>query len=192
MNASAPHEQIFVRQPPMLANIITFQAGWFICVLGAANGWNWLGVIAALVVVVRHLYTAVDPLAECKLIMAAVATGFVWDSLLALQGWLTFPNGSVIEGFAPSWILALWLMFATTLNVSLRWLRPKLWTAMLLGAVFGPLSYWGAMRLGAVEFVRPTAALLMLAAGWALIMPLLMLLASRFDGAARPARMSQR
>jgi len=32
----------------MLRNIICFQLGWFSCVLGAANHYPWLGVLASI------------------------------------------------------------------------------------------------------------------------------------------------
>jgi hypothetical protein len=51
----------------------------------------------------------------------------------------------------------------------------------LLGAVGGPLSYAGAERLGACTLREPMAAWLALALGWALILPLLLSLARRWD-----------
>jgi hypothetical protein len=39
----------------MLGNFVAFQTGWFACVLGAANGMPWLGVIVAVLVVGWHV-----------------------------------------------------------------------------------------------------------------------------------------
>ena len=83
---------------------------------------------------------------------------------------------------APPWILALWALFASTLNVSLRWLRGRIVVAVVLGAVAGPLSYWAGVRMGAVEFTQPVVALVALAVGWAVFTPLLMVLSARYDG----------
>jgi len=111
----------------------------------------------------------------------AVLTGLVVDSLLVASGWLRYAS-PVPAGLAPYWILAMWALFATTLNVSMRWLQGKTGLAVLLGAIFGPLSYVAGQRLGALEFIDFRAGALALAAAWALAMPLLMLAAARFDG----------
>ncbi len=165
----------------MIANIVLFQVGWLACVLGAAQGLPWLGTGVAVAVVAWHALHAVRPAAELKLIAIVLLIGAVWDSLLVCLGWIAYAEGTFMAGVAPHWIWALWALFATTLNVSLRWLKQRPLLALLLGAVCGPLSYWGAVRLGAATFTQPTAALIALAVGWALIMPALMMLAQRFD-----------
>jgi hypothetical protein len=86
--------------------------------------------------------------------------------------------------------MALWALFATALNVSMRWLKPRLLLAALLGAVCGPLSYWGAVRLGAVQFVDPLRIAIALAVGWAVLMPALMWLSRRYDGITVPQKAS--
>lgn len=165
-------------------NAIAFQAGWFACVLGAAYGAAWIGLVVAAIVVAFHLSRATDAMPEVQLIAIIMVLGALWDSALVRAGWIAYPTSSFITGAAPHWIVALWILFATTLNVSMRWLKPRLWLALALGALCGPLSYWGASRLGAVQFVDPVSVVIALAVGWALIMPGLMLLARRFDGYA--------
>jgi hypothetical protein len=78
----------------------------------------------------------------------------------------------------------MWGLFATILNVSLRWLRGRWLIAALAGSIGGPLAYYGGHRLGALEFGNQSAALIALAIGWAVITPTLMALATRFDGYA--------
>ena len=91
--------------------------------------------------------------------------------------------GSLLAGTAPHWIIALWALFATTLNLSLRWLHGRWWLSALFGAIAGPLAFYAGSRLGAVRFSEPAIALAWLALGWGLLTPLLMRLAQRFDGA---------
>ena len=170
----------------MITNIVLFQAGWFACVLSAAHGQPWIGTGVAAAVVAWHTLRAARPAEEIKLIAIAVLIGAVGDSLLVMLGWIAYPSGTLIAGAAPHWILALWALFATTLNVSLRWLKQRLLIAALLGAVCGPLSYWAAARLGAAAFVNPMAVVIALAVGWALIMPALMMLTRYFDGVSVP------
>ena len=76
----------------------------------------------------------------------------------------------------------MWMLFATTLNVSFRWLHNRLWVAALLGAIFGPVSYLGGSSIGAVTLIEPIAAMTALCVAWALLMPGLLLLAQQLDG----------
>ncbi|UCH53252.1 MAG: DUF2878 domain-containing protein [Pseudomonadota bacterium] len=170
----------------LFANIIAFQLGWLACVLGAAWGWPWAGAAIALAIIGWHLTRTVQPRRELTLILAAAAIGALWDSLLPALGWIEFPNGMLIERTAPYWMVALWMLFATTLNVSLAWLKPRLLVGALFGAVGGPLAYFGGAKLGGLVFNDQTAALTTLAIGWALLTPLLLLLARRYDGFAQP------
>lgn len=166
----------------VFANFVLFQIGWFACVLSAAHGYPWLGTAIVAGIVGWHLRSAPRASEEVDLIAQVVLIGALWDSLLVLLGWISYPSGTLLSGTAPHWILAMWALFATALNVSMRWLKERLGLAAVLGAVCGPLSYWAAVRLGAVEFVHPARALVALAVGWMLIMPALMLLSQRYDG----------
>ena len=163
-----------------LLNFIAFQAGWFALVVGAAYGQLWPGMLLAGLAVAIHLALSERPGQEARLIVVALSAGLVCDSLLAASGWLRY--ASPAPGLAPYWILAMWALFATTLNVSMRWLKGRIGLAALMGAVFGPLSYIAGQRLGALEFIDFQAAVPALAIAWALAMPLLILAAARFDG----------
>ena len=166
-------------------NIIAFKIGWLACVLGGANRLPWLGAIAAVAIVAFHVSSAARPGVELRLVLAAGILGTIWDSILASTGWLTYTSGTLFAGTAPYWIVAMWLLFSTTLNVSLGWLKGRLALAALVGAVAGPLAFYAGHKLGAVQFENATLALGALAVGWAAIMPLLVVIAGRFDGFAR-------
>jgi hypothetical protein len=73
-------------------------------------------------------------------------------------------------------------VFATTLNVSLRWLRSRPLLAAGLGAIGGPLAYAGGAGLGALNLETSPLSIGALGIGWALAMPLLLVAAARFDG----------
>ena len=76
----------------------------------------------------------------------------------------------------------MWGVFATTLNLSLRWLKGRWFIAILSGAIAGPLAYYAGARLGGVVFTEQMTALIALSLGWAVLMPLLMALSQRLDG----------
>ena len=168
----------------IVSNFVLFQIGWFSCVLSAAAYQPWFGILVTTAVVVTHVLRAPIPTAELKLVLLSLGLGLVFDSLLVWQGWLQYSSGMVFSNIAPYWIVALWGLFATLLNISLRWMRDRWVLAIVFGAVGGPAAYYGGLRLGALEFGNMPAGLLALAIGWALLTPLLLALSSRFDGYA--------
>ena len=165
-----------------LLNYVLFQAGWLACVIGAAQGWPGGGLLAVAAIVAVHLLLARRPAREAALLALCAAIGGAFDSLLLATGWIAYPHGSWIPGFAPYWIVALWILFGTTLNLSIQWLRGRALLAAALGAAGAPLSYAAGAELGAMTLLQPMPALVALAAGWAVLMPLLAALARRFDG----------
>lgn len=168
----------------VLSNLILFQVGWFSCVWSAAVNRPWIGVLVTVGVVVIHLLNTPMPKKELQLILVTLGIGLVFDSFLVVQGWLKYSSGNLVPNLAPYWIVVLWGLFATILNVSLRWMRGRWITAALCGAFGGPVAYYGGLRLGALEFGNMQAGLTALAIGWAVLTPLLLVLSERFDGHA--------
>jgi len=167
----------------VVVNVALFQLGWFACVLGAAHGYAREGALVALAIVAAHVALAARPMRELALVAAAAATGAVADSLLAASGWLRYDAGVLVEATAPYWIVAMWALFAITLNVSMRALRSRLWLGALLGLVGGPAAYYAGAKLGALMLVQIVPALAALAVVWALAMPMLLALALRLERA---------
>ncbi|WP_455219762.1 DUF2878 domain-containing protein [Kaarinaea lacus] len=165
-----------------IINFILFQIGWFACVISSAASQPIWGVVVAAVVIGYHLIRAVIPLYEFYLIFIAMIIGVLWDSLLVTLSLLDYASGILIPNTAPYWIVVMWGLFATTLNVSLRWLKGKYQLSILLGAIAGPLAYYGGEQLGAVNFVDPSMAFLALAVGWAIFTPLLIAVSKNIDG----------
>jgi len=169
--------------PLIVQNFILFQVGWFSCVLsGATPGYSWIGVVVVSIIVTLHLLRADDVSREASLVIAAMLIGTLWDSSLVQAGLFAFPHSAAISGLAPFWIIAMWGLFATTLNVSMKWMKGKYLLASAFGAVGGSLAYYAGHQLGAVEFSSTRSALAAVAAGWAIIMPTLMAISERLNG----------
>jgi hypothetical protein len=166
----------------VLTNVVLFQIGWWSCVWSAGVHKPWIGVVVVSLVIGAHLCRASMPMKELQLVLLALGIGLVFDSLLVAQGWVAYSSGTVVPNVAPYWIVALWGLFATLLNVSLRWMRRRWITAALLGALGGPAAYIGGLRLGALHFTNLGAGLAALSLGWAVLTPLLLMLAERYDG----------
>ncbi len=175
----------------IFANFAAFQLGWFSSVLGGANEMPWIGPIAVFAIVAFHLARAERFTAELTLIVICGALGTLFDSLLVYMGWVEYPSGMFLNQAAPYWIIGMWFLFATTLNLSMRWMKGRPLLAAVLGLVSGPLTYIAGHKLGGIEFADQPAALAALGIGWAIMMPLLMKLAERFDGVTPAAPMQE-
>lgn len=168
-----------------LLNYVTFQVGWLALVVSAAYDRPMLGLLVALMVLGLHLALVSRFWAEVKLLLACAAIGTVFDSLLLASGWVSYPNGEWIPGLAPYWIVAMWLLFAATLNLSMAWMKGRMVLAALMGLLGGPISYIAGRNLGAIQLENPQAALIAVALAWAVMMPMLCRLAQRWDGFPR-------
>ena len=173
-------------QLKVILNFVLFQLAWFACVVGAAEGYPSIGVLVTVLAVIWHLYKAHDYCAELQLICAALLIGVTFDQIALSTHLIDYVHhgwgeNSINAMLVPTWILALWVGFATSLNVSLRWMHDRYLIAVIFGAVGGPLAYMAASRLGAVT-LNSTASYIMLSVGWAMITPLLLRISAKFDG----------
>jgi len=169
-------------EPKIVLNFVACQLAWSACVLGGANGRPLAGALVAAAVIGLHLALARRPAPEALLIVAASLIGLVWDSALIAIGLFTYPSGILVPGLAPYWMIALWAVFATSLNLSMGFLKGRLWLAALVGGIGGPVSYLAGGRLGGLEMSDPVLALGAQALGWAVLLPVLTHLAARWDG----------
>jgi hypothetical protein len=168
----------------VLLNLALYQLAWFGCVLGAAvrePAWGYATVSLA---VLWHLGRAPKPMRESLLLLAVVAVGALFELLLVQSGWVSMAPELLVAGVLPLWMVALWAAFGTTLNIALRALRDRGGLVAVLALVGAPLAYAAGARLGAFEFNNPPFAIAAVAAGWALLLPLLLRAARRLDGYA--------
>lgn len=164
-----------------IINFVLFQLGWFACVLGAAKNTPWLGVIVVLAIVAWHLWQAKAAKPEIILLLITLLIGGVFDQLMLSSHLITYQSHGWSDALLPAWILALWAVFITTFNVSLRWMRNRWLIAVLFGAIGGPLAYFAAESLGAVT-LNMSLAYVVLGLGWAILTPLLLKISTKFDG----------
>jgi hypothetical protein len=170
-------------------NLIGYQIVWFSAVIGAGRGLWWSGVIAAAMFILLHLAFARQSRAgravDFKLLALAILIGALLDGTIATSGLARYaPNGMTLpSGGAPLWILSLWASFALTLRHSMTFLLGRPTVALVFGAIGGPLAYLGAARgWQAITFAEPRwMALLVLAIGWGIAVPLLTMLAYRWS-----------
>lgn len=164
-------------------NIAAFYAGWFASVLAAASGYFWPAVASSLAVVAVHLAIAPRPISELKLVMAVAAIGLVAEAALIAGGFARYavsPQNAILP---PLWLIAIWMAFATTLNVSLSWLKERMVLAAALGFAVAPLSYYAGERLGGMALSDPQLVSLgAIGAVWMAAFPAVLMLARLLNG----------
>lgn len=165
----------------IIINFVLFQLAWFCCVLGAAKAMPWLGVAATAIILLWHFKMAKQAKPEALLLLISLAIGATFDQAMLSYGLIDYAHHGWSNSIVPVWILALWLGFASTLNVSLRWMRNRYLIAIAFGAIGGPLAYLSATKLGALK-LQGTLSYIALSIGWATITPLLVAISIKFDG----------
>ena len=169
----------------VFVNLAVFKVAWTAVVVSAAAGVPVIGAIAVAIAVGIRLWSCDNPEAEIRLLLVAATMGLAWESALVLAGLLEYSSGTWMPGLAPYWIVAMWILFATTLNSGMRWLRRSTAIAAIAGAIGGPLAFFAGASIGAVELASPAIALISIGIGWAVMLPVLVKLAIRLDDSQR-------
>ena len=156
-------------------NAVLFQLGWFLCVLDR----GMLAITAVLIILLGHFRFLAWRKYELRLLCLVAAWGFVQDAVLMQFGVFQVPDAIL----PPFWLMALWILFGTTLTRSLSWFQNRLWLATLAGAILGPLSYLAGDRLGAIDVSINQLPWLSLA--WCLCTPLLLWLGRQLTAGER-------
>jgi hypothetical protein len=163
----------------IIFNFISFQLLWFACVFSAAPGWSLPVLLLVVLYTAAHLQW-VESWQQALPLFITAAVGSLFDQFGYSMGWINFNHQQSWVSHIPLWMIALWLAFACTLNVSLRWLQCKPLLAAVLGGIFGPLAYLGVAQLGAISLPSPYS-LAWVALQWSVAMPLLLWLRYTFN-----------
>jgi Protein of unknown function (DUF2878) len=155
-------------------NFVLFQLGWFACILGAANQRVFWAVIGSLVIIAFHVWSSPSPKTEISLLLKALFLGVFVDTLIVHLGLINFKDSWPSKYLSPVWMWTLWVLFATTINGSMSWLRGRPKLSILLGSICGPMSYEAGIRLGAGEWGPggQLPGLIVLALIWGMVIPL--------------------
>ena len=161
-----------------IANVVIFQAGWWMAILGGGSGYPWFGSVLVLGLVSVNISLSVNPRATVRTVVVVALFGTLLDSVLSAAGILRFADNPFAPWFCPPWLVAIWCLFATTLNSSLEWLVGRDCLTALVGGIFGPLSYAAGQAMGALSLGPSTlVAVTVLAALWSMLLPVLVRLA---------------
>lgn len=157
-------------------NFAWFQTIWFIAILFQ---YEYIWLIGLLFI--GFFIASSQPVNDAALMGIIILLGIVADGALVKFGVFNFEGKVTGIIPLPLWLLAIWGAFALTLLHSLRYLSHYKRLSIILGAVFGPVSYFAGERLGAVIFgLSAMMTMLILAAMWALIFPLTLYISDQF------------
>ena len=164
----------------LLILFVLFQASWFATVWGGAQG-SSLWALAATVVVFALLARRYPLRGLLTRAGIGVLCGLVLDGTMVALGLTSFPpfGGQTL----PLWMLCLWANFAAVLPYMVPWLAGRRSLAVVFGTAGGPLAYFSAVQLGAIE-VASLIGYSAVGLAWALAMAVLPL--EERQGEAKP------
>ena len=164
----------------LFLNALGFQSAWWACIAGVGHGFEIPALLYGLVLAGLHLRLAHQPMQEAKLAALALMLGMAADTVLQMTSVIHF-YGWALGPLSPFWLWLLWVLFAMTLNTSLRFLQTHaLWLSSITGLVLGPLTYYAGAQLGAASFDSAPVHLGALAITWGVALPVLVYAAKHF------------
>jgi hypothetical protein len=169
---------VHIRFDKRLFNLINYLIAWLSAALGAANGQEDLGAFLAFMIVARHLRLTQLTITDYKIVLASVLIGGAWEYCLIHQHILIYQGASHFSP-VPLWVLMQWAALGTTFNHSLKCLAQKYLLSAVIGSLLFPILGYGTEVLAALSIPDQWRGYMILAAGGALLLPLLVFL-SRF------------
>ena len=149
-----------------------FHTCWLATAFGAAHQVPWLGPAFVVPAVILHLVLVDQSGRETILLLIVAILGYGHDTLHLVFGNLNFHTSLIMGYLPPLWMFFQWLIFATLLRLSLAWMKDRWLITAIVGAVGGPLAYWGAFTLNSL--LLPGNVLLdlgFMALSWGLFLP---------------------
>lgn len=148
-----------------IANLVIFQLGWFLAVLGGNTG---LAIIIPLIIL--HFIYSTSKSQDAIAVLLLIFFGLLHDTFLISMNYLLIDA----HGFLPPlWLISLWALLGITLLHSMKWIYERPWIAAVSGSIAAPLSYLAGVKLSPAEWGQPLeSCLLVIALMWLLLLPL--------------------
>jgi len=155
-----------------------FQISWPACVIGAAYGRLWPGVLVVGLMLVWQLQQTRRHRLDLPMLMICLSLGIALDTVWVQTGLLAYASPWPWSGVAPLWIVLLWVALALVINHSMAVFKSHLIWLALFSGIGSPMSYFAGARFGAVEWLAPAwQVVLAVGLSWAVLMPALFWLA---------------
>lgn len=132
----------------LLTLFLVFQGAWFATVYGGSQGTS-LSALIATAVVLGLLARVYPPRGVLTRAGIGVLCGLVLDGAMVYFELTAFPAFG--DKILPLWMLCLWAVFAAILPYMVPWLAGRRMLGIVFGATGGPIAYFSAEKLGAIE-----------------------------------------
>ena len=155
-----------------LINLVIYQTIWFVAAIYQQNG---IAIISCLILI--HFVLSPTQYKDVKILLLALI-GICVDQALFTLGVIEFTNNSAV---IPYWLMLLWCGFSLCFNHSLKWiLSLPLIIQSIIGGIFGALSYFAALKFGAIlTSLSPTVFILIFITIWGILFPVLSIIHKR-------------
>ena len=132
----------------LLTLFLVFQGAWFATVYGGSQGTSLWALIATAAVIglLARVYPPRGVLTRAGI---GVLCGLVLDGAMVYFELTAFPAFG--DKILPLWMLCLWAVFAAILPYMVPWLAGRRMLGIVFGATGGPIAYFSAEKLGAIE-----------------------------------------
>ena len=145
-----------------IINYLLFQICWVFCIMGT----DIMAVCATAFFLISHLYITGSGAKELRNILLVATAGFSMDVLCAYIGLINLSPG----GTFPLYLFCVWVIFASTINWSFKFVMERMDLAILTG-FFSPLAYYAAHKLEKVQYIESLVqSMLLHALLWSLFM----------------------
>lgn len=155
-------------------NAFFFYIGWLVCMYAAVGQYPLIGPLVVVGILLYHFLVSKEKKSDLILCVTLAVLGTVVDSLYIAVGMISYQGGYFsFPNIAPLWIVSLWVLYGTSVNHSLKWMRCNVFVAAILGAGGAISSYLVGLKIGAVKFLwEEDLALTVIGIIWAIVVPL--------------------
>ena len=151
-----------------LLTFIGFKITWISCIFGEIYISSWFGFFVGIVFLLSFFLYTEKKLQSFKIILIFSFLGYSFDSLLSLSELYNF-NSKNNFLFLPIWLMVLWPSFCTLFIECFSFLKKKYFFSILLGGIFGPISYYAGLSLNLVN-VSNYSVFIIMAFFWSTMM----------------------
>jgi hypothetical protein len=133
--------------------IIGFKITWISCVLGELYFGSLFGFVVGFLFLTLFFYFNKSKFKFFYLILIFSSIGYLFDSLLVFFNLYIF-NAEIIFLYLPLWFLVLWPSFCCLLIICFVFLDKYFYLSIILGSIFGPLSYYSGVGIGLLQITN--------------------------------------
>ncbi|MGX5203322.1 DUF2878 family protein [Aliikangiella sp. IMCC44632] len=138
-----------------------FQLGWLLIIINSQT-WHfyWILPCFGIFLVCQNHFQALSK-SFFKGVLAFSLLGICSDLLFLYAKLITFEMPQTQHNFLyqfagyPNWLFLMWFWFSLSFLLCYQWLEGRAKLGAVLGAVFGPLAYWGATHLTVLTIQQP-------------------------------------